>query len=400
MGEKRRPKGEGSIYQLPNETWRGKIPASETNDGKIKYFTGKTQIEVSRKMKEYKNELAQATLLPDKIYFDTAIKYWLYNIKIHELKPSSMDRLESTINTHILPIVGSLLLQKVTPEIIEQKILNAITKDGKSHSTVKKVYDALNSFYSFYDSRNNTRINPMKTISPPKQKNYKTKDIRYFTEAEKEKFINACKFQYENGEYCYSYGFVFILMIYTGIRGGEAIQVRWEDIDLEHKLLFVKGNRITVKDRSENKFADEDNGIELKYITINQDTAKSTASTKRQVPLNSNAVKAIEGLKAVYLQKYGHVPPEFLVSTKDGQPITLSTFLKSFKKILERADIDIKGCGIHTLRHTCASLMFKNGVDVKTVSEILGHSSVAITYNTYIHLIQEQKAKAMDLIDF
>ena len=219
----------------------------------------------------------------------------------------------------------------------------------------------------------------------------KSRTVRFLNNEEIDKFKSACTQQYANGEYLYSYGYGFIFLIYTGLRPGEAINLRWNDIDFDKSFLYVKGNRIRVKDRTDNSDS---------YTTIEQNTAKTSAGTLRQIPLNTNAIDALNRLKAVYKQKYGHVPTNFVFSQSNDDPISYATMMKSYKKIIIRADIDDKGCGVHTLRHTCASLMFNKGIDIKIISEILGHANVSVTYNTYVHLVKQQKVQAMQAIDF
>jgi len=105
---------------------------------------------------------------------------------------------------------------------------------------------------------------------------------------------------------------------------------------------------------------------------------------------------AIECLKKIKEDRY-YGEDSFILSNQYGRMNTLSNMRRMFNEIAEFAEIE--NCGMHTLRHTFASTMFENNIDVKTVSEILGHSTTGITYDTYIHIIKEQKAKAMETLD-
>ena len=87
----------------------------------------------------------------------------------------------------------------------------------------------------------------------------------------------------------------------------------------------------------------------------------------------------------------------YVMNNSKGNRVSMSNMSKTFYRLLN--NVGIERCGMHSLRHTFASRLFAKKVDVKTVSEILGHSSVVITYNTYIHLLPKQKQEATNLLD-
>ena len=107
------------------------------------------------------------------------------------------------------------------------------------------------------------------------------------------------------------------------------------------------------------------------------------------------ADRAIEALD--YLSKH-RKHGKFVAVTKNGNSVPARNIDRAFRQIIKATGIE-KTCGVHSLRHTFASMLFKRGVDVKTVSEILGHSDVSVTYNIYIHIIDEQKFTAIDLLN-
>ena len=172
------------------------------------------------------------------------------------------------------------------------------------------------------------------------------------------------------------------MLLYTGLRIGELLGLKWNNIDFENKILKVSGNLKQVKNRDENKG-------EAKYIVIEQTT--KTKSGNRIIPLSD---KAIEALK--YFEKRKIKKDSYVLITKNGKSVSARNRDTTFRQILKNAGID-KISGVHSLRHTFASMLFKKGVDPKTVSELLGHSDVSITYNIYIHIIHEQKTKAINL---
>jgi integrase len=116
-----------------------------------------------------------------------------------------------------------------------------------------------------------------------------------------------------------------------------------------------------------------------------------TFSSNRIIDLNNNAIIALKNM----LSK--NKDSQMLLLNNRGKLVSPTIFTRSFYSALD--NIGIERCGLHALRHTFASMLFKNGVDVKTVSEILGHASVKITYDTYIHLIRKQKQNAINTLD-
>ena len=114
--KKIREKGEGSVYQLKNKTWVGKLQDGRKPDGKPNRltFSGKTEAEVRRKIKEYhKNKERYKPENAGSISFEEYVNNWLYNHKRRQIKPSSFDRLESTIKTHLIPNLGYLQIANI-----------------------------------------------------------------------------------------------------------------------------------------------------------------------------------------------------------------------------------------------------------------------------------------------
>lgn len=109
--------------------------------------------------------------------------------------------------------------------------------------------------------------------------------------------------------------------------------------------------------------------------------------------LNNTATDALMKLKRINFSGNDGYAIEVL----SGKPVTNRNFLRTYKSILKRAEV--KDSGLHTLRHTFATQLFKKGINVKIVSKVLGHADVNITYNTYVHVIKEQAVEAVHLID-
>jgi integrase len=163
-------------------------------------------------------------------------------------------------------------------------------------------------------------------------------------------------------------------MLNTGLRIGEATALRWGDYNEDDKTLRIDSSMIKNKD---------ENG---KNILERQESVK-TKNSERILKLIMNAINALPTDKK----------HNYIFCTKDGNPIHPRVARDMLDRMLKKADIPQKST--HVFRHTFASRLFAKGIDVRIVSELLGHSSVATTYNTYISLIKQQKAKAMEAIE-
>ena len=139
------------------------------------------------------------------------------------------------------------------------------------------------------------------------------------------------------------------------------------------------------------KNRDKDFEDDPNYILLEQESTKT--DKERTINLPEKAIQALETLKKNMTEsKDGYV-----MCTREGNPVRPRTLRNVLDAVLKRAGL--KNAGLHSLRHTFASILFAKGVPVKIVSEILGHNSVQVTIDIYIHVIPDDKAKAMQLLD-
>lgn len=382
----RREKGMGCVSQRKDGTWTGRIDLGYQPNGKkkIKAVYGKTEAEVKRKLKDLRNEIAKGEFKQDikAITVKTYMNNWLVNYKKNEVKPSTYDLIESTCNNLIFPRIGNYQLAAVKPSDI-QNMINDLTEKGYSYSTIRKAYNYTKSAYTFALERKEVTEIPFAKIILPKSVKKDMSEIVFYNEDEikliKENALT--KFPHSDA-YIFRYGYAIILLLYTGLRCGELLGLKWEDVDYENNSIKVRRNLKQVVNR------DED--VDQKYVVIEQST--KTKSGIRSVPLSNMAKEAL-----AYYEKIRTDSP-YVLSSKKSKPVSARNLDRAFRNILTRAGIT-KQYGVHSLRHTFASMLFKKGVDVKTVSEILGHSDVSVTYNIYIHIINEQKVRAIEQLN-
>lgn len=385
MSKTRKANGEGSIFQVSEKKWVAKISMGIRADGKpnIKQFSGKTEAIVKKKLKEFKksDDFSQKHI-PKNYSVQTYFSVWLKEFQYNKLKSSSYDRLESTVINHIYPNIGGLKLTAVTREQIQTLINNLYKKNNLSYSSVKKVYVALNSCYNHALLDDIILKNPCVGIVLPTASE-RTKQVTSFSQYEIELLKNELNKKTPTGEIYYQYSYAFNLILNTGLRIGEALSLTWDDIDFENNVLTVKRNNIMTKKR------DENGNITGGYERKTQESLK-TSSGKRTIPLNKSAENSLLELKK------NNDTPYVIINKNKTAPLP-SNFERGFHTLLKNAGI--KKCGIHTLRHTFASMLFSKGVDVKIVSQLLGHSTVKITYDTYVHLFEKDIQCVTDVLD-
>lgn len=384
MNNQRREQGTGSISQRKDGYWQGRFDAGVKPDGKrdVRYVYAKTEAECKRKLKELIKDIHSSDYV--NVQKRSVMDYmdnWLTTVKKNELKPKSYDRLEQTLTLDVYPNIGHLQLQAIESKDV-QAMINKLKDAGRAHSSIKKAYEAVNACFKLGVIQKTVQSNPALGVTIPSEKLFPAKKIHFYTKEEAQQLIEQAMICWPNGTRRYPLGAFVPLLINTGLRMGELLALRWEeDVDLENKMITVHNNLTFVRDRSKD---------EKKYMLLEQDSVKTDAGQDRSIPINDQALAALLDLQKVTGSQ------TYVMTTKNGTHVSPRNIDRIFRRIAVAAGFpEEKIYGIHALRHTFATLLLTNDVDIKTVSELLGHSDVTITYNTYIHVIKEQKRKAL-----
>ena len=377
--------GEGSVFQRSDCKWVAKvcIGTDALGRAKVKQFTGKTEAIVYKKMKEYKSSTEFA--MKKKPVLETVESYftdWLVNSQYHKLKASSYDRLESTLENNVFPYIGREKLDKVTKDKVQRLINELYHKKKLSYSTVKKAYVALNAGYKCALSDDVIIKNPCVGVVLPSSA-VGTKTVQSFTGEELSRFLTEVRRVKDDGEPWYYYGNALLLILNTGLRMGEALSLEWKDICFQKKTIKVSKNCILSKRRG------ADGKKEGGYLRTVNDSPK-TAAGNRTIPMNQTVENALREMKKGNLSQY-------VIANSKGKPVLPSNFERAFHAVLKNAKIE--QCGVHVLRHTFASMLFKKKVDIKIISKLLGHASTQITYDLYVHLLEQDYAGVTTVLD-
>ncbi len=381
---KKRSNGDGSIFKLSENKWVAKIYLGTGPNGEwqVKQFSGQTEAIVKKKLRDYKRSaefIERHAPAKDTVaaYFDK----WMKEYQLNKLKPSSYDRLESTVLTHVLPNLGKLRMDKVTRDKIQSLINSLHIEKDLSYSSIKKVYVALNACFTHALTNDVVLKNPCIGVTLPPAT---AKQVLALTPNETKMLKSELSKTYSNGKPIYIFAPAFLLILNTGLRIGEALSLSWEDVDFKNKCISVNKNAIMARQR------DKKGSRARGYKLLTQNSPK-TDKSNRIIPINNSAEEALKALKT-------NNNTEYVIVNSRKHRVLPSNFERSFHAALKNANIDGK-YGVHSLRHTFASLMFANGVDVKIVSELLGHSTVKITYDIYVHLFANTLRNVTDVLD-
>lgn len=309
---------------------------------------------------------------------------WIIKVKSLQLKASSYSRLYQVAETYINPRFNIYRVNDITPDLIQFNLINDLKEKGFSHSTIKKSVNVFTGFFRWAVGTQKIDYNPCQTLVLPSDKLIKEEkgeigEVKYYSKEEIGKLKTAAdaknKHCYEINDYRYPRAYTYLFIIYTGLRIGEMLALKWSDYDEEKKTIAITKDVVEYKDANTGKI-----------VTKLQATPK-TSSSRRILTLNDTAVEALNIIKERTFNKDN----EFIVANrnKDGNKeyVAPSNYRNAFRRFCEFAEIEYKG--VHALRHTFASLMFAQGVDIKYISTWLGHSSVQITYDTYVHIMEE-----------
>jgi len=297
--------------------------------------------------------------------FNSWANRWLFEISKPNLKPSTFSNYYGHMSRHILPQLGDIHLEEISFLEI-QDFVTYLSKTGLLPSTAGTVFRILSACLKSARRFREIGANPCDDVVLPSAALPK---IDVLNADEQMRLENASQ-NFETNTHT-----AIMLSLYIGLRIGEICALKWEDIDFDKNLISINSTiqRIALLDNFDKM------GNKTKVVTDKPKSAKST----RQVPMPeavSEVLKKIEQLDGYVLNK-------------NGKFLDVRTLQYRFKSVLKRAEIrDIK---FHVLRHTFATRCVECGIDVKIISEILGHSTVQLTLDRYVHPLMEQKQEAM-----
>lgn len=351
-----------NIYYRRDGRYEGRISRGKRKNGKrrFQYFFGHSREEVQDKMTAARRHDLNGNCCKtvEQIFFE-----WFKSIQ-HRVKESTAANYRMKAEKHVLPAFSDTKADTITASDI-YAFIESRQSSGLSNRYISDILIMMKSIFK-YASKTYHFLNPLDGITLPKMQKPEIELLDENQQGKLQQYIA------ENPNHS-TLGIA--LSMSTGIRIGELCALQWEDIDLEKRILTVRKTmqRIQTPD-----------GETKTKLTIAEPKSESS---KRKIPIPDCAISILE--------KFRGKAKEYLVSGEE-RPVEPRTMQYRFASILK--NVKLPSVHFHALRHMFASRCVKLGFDIKTLSEILGHSKVEITLNRYVHSSFEQKKQYMSRI--
>jgi integrase len=388
---KRRGNNEGTICQRKDGRWCGAVSVEIsplTGIKTRKYVYGKTRQEVADEIISIQNKVNKGIYKnPSKITLGQWLDTWLFEYKKINLRLKTFESYEGLIRTHLKPSLGTIQLKNIRPEQIQamlnEKYLNGRIDGtgGLSSRTVKYLSVILSESLEQAIKNGLISTNPCNAIVLPKQIK---KEIKVLTIEEQIKFLNTAR--------NHRLGCSFVLALATGLRLGELLALKWSDIDFKNGTLHVKRSVSRVKE------------FESKTISKNKLVIQEpkTKSSKRVIPIPRNVLRELKEYKLTQNAeklKLGsaYQDTDIIFSTEFGTIVNPRNFERTFYNTLKAAGLE--HINFHALRHTYATRLLEANIHPKVAQELLGHSSISMTLDTYSSVLPDVKIAAAEKIN-
>jgi len=383
MAKRKAPNGQGTIRQRTDGTWEGRVSTGrDPGTGKYiqKYFYGKTQAEVVSKMNDFKYENDHGIYVePSKLTVGQWLDIWRAEY-CSGIKSSTVDQYRTQVEQHLKPAFGAVKLDKLTAPVI-QKLYNQKQRErkadpkgraGLSAKSIKNLHGVLHEALERAVKLGYLKMNPCDACELPRIERH---EIQPLTNEEVGKFLKAI--------HGHKYERLFTVLVFSGMRQGEALGLRWSCVDLAAGTIRV--------DRQLQKERLPGGGGEYHLV-------ETKTSNVRTITLAPFVVEVLKAQKKAQAEQRLLMGADWknewnLVFThENGGHLAAETTYNCFKRIAKI--IGVETARLHDLRHTFATLSLQNGDDLKTVADALGHSNISTTANIYAHVTERMRKES------
>ncbi len=353
-------KRRSNIYHRKDGRWEGRMHINGTK--KYKSVYGKTYSEAKNKLENLKMSNNLSKKKSNELFLDIT-KKWLCSTAT-KIKESSIATYKNKINKHIIPYFTNIKYSEINTYVVEE-FLSKKLSEGFSSKYVLDMASVIKSIIN-WASRIYGYENKITDLKVPKITKGKQKLMNASEQKQLQKYLIADGSRTSMG---------ILLTMYTGIRIGELCALTYEDIDFDEKILHIRKSvqRISIFGNS--------------HKTAIKISTPKTENSIRDIPLPKFIVKLLRKNKA---------SDETFLLSGNNKPVEPRCLSYRYKSILKKANVpSIK---FHSLRHTFATNCLQCNFDIKTLSEILGHSNISTTMNIYIHSSLERKRICMNML--
>lgn len=369
----KRGNGEGSISRRKGGGWMAQYVIYTSDGRKRRTVYGKTRAEVAAKLAKAVSDREDGLIFDDEgLTIEGYLSRWLKDSVRDTVRPSTYERNQSPIRLHLIPALGQLKLKALTPAHVRWFYREKLDA-GLSSGTVHKMHVVLHKALAQAVRDGLIPRNAAEAVKVPQ---VRRKEITPLTIQETKRLMEAA-----DGD---RFEALYVLAVTTGMRQGELLALKWDAVDLEREVLRVRRTLTRLKG------------------TYKMDAPK-TQKSRRSVKLTTIATEALRAHLSRQLEEIDRVGPLYedqglVFATEAGTPLNPTNLRqRSFAALLKRAKLP--KMRFHDLRHACATLLLSRNVNPKIVSEILGHSSISITLDTYSHVLPDMQDSAARAIE-
>lgn len=396
----RRANNEGSIFQRSDGRWGGALTIGYDENGKIirKTIYGKSRAEVVKKLSEISGRMKSNSYdLVEQNDLETLMFEYLMTFKKSAVSPRTFEGNIRNFKLHIAPLIGKMKVYEIDNYAI-QKLVNNLMEQGYSNDTVKKCKHLLNQFFEYAIDNKWILVNPTLKVKIKGKRNiYQANDDEKYKAMPPEirdKFLDAL-----NKDEANFIKPLCITLMFAGLRIGEALALKWKNIDFDNKTIKVERAITQVP-----KF-DEQGNIKDR-ITVIGDT-KTTCSI-REIPVADIVIKTLIQWKNKQTDRQQNnpdvsailtSPTSFVFANDDGSYRTYSGTRKIFDRFKRRNRLDKFNIHFHGLRHTFSNMLFEMNENPKVIQQLLGHRDVKTTITVYNSVNSDYVREATDRLN-
>src|SRR5215212_1984825 len=370
---KKRGNGEGSISRRKNGGWMAQYSVYTAEGRKRKTLYGRTRQEVATKLAMALSDRENGLVFDDEgLTVGKYLDKWIDSSMRGSVRQSTLVRYEQIVRLHIKPTLGRVALKNLTPAHI-QGLYRDRLDCGLSPATVQKIHVVLHKALDQATSWSLVPRNPTDSVKAPRPA---PEEIRPLNREQAKVLLEAAR-----GE---RFEALYVLAVTTGLRQGELLGLKWEDVDLGEDILRVRRTLIRNKGR----------------LLLGEPKTKRSRRTVRLTEAAVEALKRHLSQQMEQIERLGDLYEDqgLVFATQRGTLVNPTNLRRrSFAPLLEKAGLPT--IRFHDLRHTCATLLLSRNVNPKIVSEMLGHATVSITLDTYSHVLpnmQDGAARALE----
>jgi len=338
--------------------------------------TFKSKSEAKRALKEFEANKTKGTLvIPNDITLKEWLEYWFKNIASNNDEESTLYGYKNIIYKHLIPSLGDIKLQKLTPKNIQDYYASKLNdKNNKlSTNTVRKHHTLLKTALSVAVTQEILLKNPMDKVIPPK---YIKPKINYYDVETLKKLFELVK---NTRLECAVW-----LCGFTGIRRSELCGIKWSKIDFKNQILYIEDTRINVGSKIIERDFKAKNETSIRKIALNDKLIEILKSEKAKQEHNKELLKSL------------YIDTDYVIVMDNGKPYRPNYLSELFTKFIK--DNGLPELTLHGLRHTVASVANEAGISMLNISKILGHSNISTTARVYAHLFDDAHKDSMAAI--